>query len=74
MKNEIQEASTALGVKDKTIEEQGIKVELVESRMREASKKASMVKELEAKIEQMQTQETELVGAVEQQRKDLEAM
>ena len=74
LKNEIQEASTALGVKDKTIEEQGIKVELVESRMREASKKASMVKELEAKIEQMQTQETELVGAVEQQRKDLEAM
>lgn len=74
LKNEIHEASTALGVKDKTIEEQGIKVELVESRMREASKKASMVKELEAKIEQMQTQETELVGAVEQQRKDLEAM
>lgn len=73
LKSEIQEASTALGVKDKTIEEQAIKVELVESRMREASKKASMVKELEAKIEALQAQHTDLTDTVEKQRKDLEA-
>ena len=73
LKSEIQEASTALGVKDKTIEEQAIKVELVESRMREASKKASMVKELEAKIEQLQAQHTDLTDTAEKQRKDLEA-
>jgi len=73
LKSEIQEASTALGVKDKTIEEQAIKVELVESRMREASKKASMVKELEAKIDQLQAQHTDLTDTVEKQRKDLEA-
>lgn len=73
LRSEIQEASTALGVKDKTIEEQAIKVELIESRMREASKKASMVKELEAKIEEMQAQHTDLADTVEKQRKDLEA-
>ncbi|KAE8376461.1 dynein associated protein-domain-containing protein [Aspergillus bertholletiae] len=74
LKNEIHEASTALGVKDKTIEEQALKVELVESRMQEASKKASMVKELEAKIEGMRTRETELEGVIEKQRNDLQAL
>ncbi|KAI9935023.1 hypothetical protein AWENTII_005425 [Aspergillus wentii] len=74
LKNEIHEASTALGVKDKTIEEQAIKVELIESRMREASKKAAMVKDLEAKIEEMQAKESELSGAMENQRKELEVM
>lgn len=74
LKNEIQEASTALGVKDKTIEEQAIKVELVESRMREATKKASMAKELEVKIEEILAKEVELVGTVESQRKELQDM
>ncbi|KAL2797061.1 dynein associated protein-domain-containing protein [Aspergillus keveii] len=74
LKNEIHEASTALGVKDKTIEEQTIKVELVESRMREASKKAAAVKDLEAKIEEMTAQETNLKATVETQRRDLQAV
>ncbi|KAE8144772.1 dynein associated protein-domain-containing protein [Aspergillus avenaceus] len=74
LKNEINEASTALGVKDKTIEEQALKVELVESRMQEASKKASMVKELETKIEEMRDKETELEDLLDKQRKDLQAL
>ncbi|KAL3461603.1 dynein associated protein-domain-containing protein [Aspergillus heterothallicus] len=74
LKNELHEASTALGVKDKTIEEQSIKVELVESRMREASKKAAAVKDLESKIEAMMVHETSLKATVETQRKDLQAV
>ncbi|KAL2851993.1 dynein associated protein-domain-containing protein [Aspergillus pseudoustus] len=74
LKNEIHEASTALGVKDKTIEEQAIKVELVESRMREASKKAAAVKDLESRIEELTAQETNLKATVETQRKDLQAV
>lgn len=74
LKNEIHEASTTLSVKDKTIEEQAIKVELVESRMREATKKASMVNELEAKIEEVQSKESELAGTVDSQRKELQDM
>ncbi|GIC85467.1 putative dynactin [Aspergillus udagawae] len=74
LKNEIHEASTALGVKDKTIEEQALRVELVESRMREATKKASMVKDLESKIEEMQAKEADLEGVIETQRKDLQAL
>ncbi|PKX99152.1 putative dynactin [Aspergillus novofumigatus IBT 16806] len=74
LKNEIHEASTALGVKDKTIEEQALRVELVESRMREATKKASMVKDLESKIEEMQVKQADLEGVIETQRKDLQAL
>lgn len=72
LKNEVHEISTALGVKDNTLEEQTIKIELLESRMREASKKASMVKDLEAKIEEIQSVGDELEKTVERQRKDLQ--
>ncbi|KAL4874677.1 dynein associated protein-domain-containing protein [Aspergillus karnatakaensis] len=74
LKNEIHEASTALGSKDKTIEEQTIKVELVESRMREATKKAAAVKDLEARIEEMTTKESDLKATVESQRKELQSL
>ncbi|KAJ5584384.1 uncharacterized protein N7459_004184 [Penicillium hispanicum] len=72
LKNEVHEVSTALGVKDNTLEEQGIKIELLESRMREASKKASMVKELETKIEEVQTAGAELEKTVEHQKRELQ--
>ena len=65
LRNELTEAFTALGVKDQTLEEQSLKVELLESRMRDASKKTSVVKQLEARFEEMQNKETELLGAVE---------
>lgn len=71
LKNEVHEASTALGIKDNTVEEQGIKIELLESRMREAAKKASLVKDLESKVEEMQTLSTGLEATVVQQRNDL---
>jgi dynactin 1 len=74
LKNELSETSTALGVKDKTLEEQSMKVELLESRMREATKKASVVKEYETKIEQMQEKENQLQGIVEKVGKDLQSM
>lgn len=74
LKNEVHEVSTALGVKDNTLEEQGIKIELLESRMRETSKKASMVRDLEAKIEESQSSEAELQKTVERQQIELQAV
>ncbi|CAI7585110.1 unnamed protein product [Penicillium bialowiezense] len=73
LKNEIHEASAALGVKDNTLEEQGLKIEHLEARMREASKKAAMVKDLEAKIEEIQVVAGELEITLDQHRKDLAA-
>ncbi|KAL4898041.1 dynein associated protein-domain-containing protein [Aspergillus ambiguus] len=74
LKNELHEASTALGVKDETIEEQALKVELVESRMRDASKKAALAKDLEAQLEHLQTQRSELEALVDSQRNELRAL
>lgn len=74
LKNELSETSTALGVKDKTIEEQAMKVELLESRMREATKKASVVKEFEVKIDTMQEKEGQLQATVEKLSKDLQSV
>ncbi|EPS33691.1 hypothetical protein PDE_08653 [Penicillium oxalicum 114-2] len=71
LKNEVHEISTALGVKDNTLEEQSIKIELLESRMREASKKAAMVKDLEARIEEVQTMSAEMERTVDSQKKEL---
>ncbi|KAJ5380473.1 Dynactin [Penicillium cataractarum] len=71
LKNEVHEVSTALGVKDNTLEEQSIKIELLESRMREASKRAAMVKDLETKIEEIQAVSSELEKTVDMQKKEL---
>jgi dynactin 1 len=71
LKNEIHEASAALGLKDNTLEEQGLKIEHLEARMREASKKAAMVKDLEAKIEEIQAARTELETTIDQQKREL---
>ncbi|CAG7973001.1 unnamed protein product [Penicillium salamii] len=73
LKNEIHEASAALGVKDNTLEEQGLKIEHLEARMKEASKKAAMVKDLESKIEEIQLATSELETTLDQHRKDLTA-
>lgn len=72
LKNEVHEASTALGVKDNTVEEQGIKIELLESRMREAAKKASLVKDLEAKVEELQALSTGFEATMIQTGKELQ--
>lgn len=74
LKNEIQEISTAIGVKDKSLEEQSIKIELLESRMRDAGKKASLAREFESKFEEVSAKERELVEVVEKQSRDLQAM
>jgi dynactin 1 len=74
LKNELSEASTSLGVKDKTLEEQVMKVELLESRMRDANKKASVAKDFETKFDQMQQRETQLQESVGKLTKDLRTM
>ncbi|KAJ5899262.1 hypothetical protein N7495_004006 [Penicillium taxi] len=73
LKNEVHEVSTALGAKDNTLEEQGIKIELLESRMRDANKRALAVKELEGKVEEAQSSNAKLTETVERQQVELQA-
>ncbi|KAF3482990.1 uncharacterized protein GIQ15_02314 [Arthroderma uncinatum] len=74
LKNEVNEASNALGAKDRIFEEQSIKIELLEARMREAGKKAAAVKDLEAEIESLQSKENEFIALVERQSQTMQAI
>ncbi|EER29183.1 CAP-Gly domain containing protein [Coccidioides posadasii C735 delta SOWgp] len=72
LRSELNEASTALGLKDKVFEEQTIKIELLESRMREAGKKAALVKEMESKLEASHSKEVELLDIMDRQSGDIQ--
>lgn len=72
LRSELNEASTALGLKDKVFEEQSIKIELLESRMRESGKKAALVKEMEAKLEAAHSKEAELLDIMDKQSRDMQ--
>ncbi|KAK2740543.1 hypothetical protein FQN57_006047 [Myotisia sp. PD_48] len=74
LKFELQEASNALGAKDRIFQEQSIKIELLESRMKEAGKKAAVVQDLETKVEKLRAKEHEFVDIIEKQSRGLEAM
>lgn len=71
LRNAIHEAGTALGVKDKSIEEQTIKIELLESRMRDSTKKAETLKDVQAELEKLRAEREELVQITEKQSNDL---
>ncbi|KAI5299232.1 GTP-binding protein of the rab/ypt [Ascosphaera pollenicola] len=74
LRNAVHEAGTALGVKDKNIEEQTIKIELLESRMRDSTKKAEMLKDVQVELEKMKTEREELVQITEKQSNDLNSL
>ncbi|EEP81666.1 predicted protein [Uncinocarpus reesii 1704] len=72
LRNELNEASKVLGLKDKGFEEQTLKIELLESRMREAGKKAGLVKELESKLEAAHSKEAELLDIMDRQAREIQ--
>ncbi|KAI5308818.1 hypothetical protein KEM55_004782 [Ascosphaera atra] len=74
LRNAIHEASTALGVKDKSIEEQTIKIELLESRMRDQTKKAETLEKVQAELETAKAERQELVEITEKQSNDLKLL
>ncbi|KAI1962857.1 hypothetical protein LOZ58_002481 [Ophidiomyces ophidiicola] len=74
LKTELSKASTSLGLKDRTFEEQSIKIELLESRMREAGKKATLVKEMESKLELSHSKESELLDIMDRQSKNIQTV
>ncbi|KAI5289104.1 hypothetical protein KEM54_004416, partial [Ascosphaera aggregata] len=74
LRNAVHEAGTALGVKDRNIEEQTIKIELLESRMKDSVKKAEMLKDVQAELEKLKAERKELVQITEKQSNDLSNM
>jgi dynactin 1 len=74
LKASLQERSTALGIRDNTLEENSIKIELLESRIREANRRSTFVHDLEVKLEAAQKKEKELSAAIEAQLKESQVM
>ena len=52
LKDESHERARLIAIRDQTLEEASVKIELLESRMRDATKKNERITELEHKIEE----------------------
>ncbi|TQS37951.1 hypothetical protein Golomagni_01555 [Golovinomyces magnicellulatus] len=71
LKEENRERARALAMKDQTLEETLVKVELLESRMKDASKKQKLLTELDHRIKESQIRESKLKETIESQNKEL---
>lgn len=71
LKDDNHERARIIAMKDQTLEEASVKIELLESRMRDATKKNEKITELEKRIEEAKKRETELTESIETQNKEL---
>jgi dynactin 1 len=71
LKDDNHERARLIAMRDQTLEEQTVKIELLESRMRDAAKKNERISELEKKIEDAKKREAELAESIETQNKEL---
>ncbi|KAF4626253.1 hypothetical protein G7Y89_g11906 [Cudoniella acicularis] len=71
LKDDNHERARLIAMRDQTLEEASVKIELLESRMRDATKKNERITELEKRIEDAKRRETELTESIESQNKEL---
>ncbi|KAI9680221.1 MAG: hypothetical protein M1829_001458 [Trizodia sp. TS-e1964] len=74
LKDDIHERATQIKLRDKSLEESAVKIELMESRMRDAGKKASRITELEKAVKDISEREKQLSRAMEAQTRELQAL
>jgi len=65
------ERARLVAMRDQKLDEASVKIELLESRMRDATKKNERITELEMKIEDAQRREAELKESIESQNKEI---
>ncbi len=70
LKDDNHERARLIAMKDQTLEEASVKIELLESRMRDATRKNEKINELERKIEEAKKREVELNESIESQNKE----
>lgn len=71
LKDDNHERARLIAMRDQTLEESSVKIELLESRMRDATKKNERITELEKKIEDAKKREAELSESIETQNKEI---
>ncbi|KAI9839543.1 MAG: hypothetical protein M1819_002169 [Sarea resinae] len=74
LKDDIHERATQLRLRDQTLEESAVKIELLESRMRDATKKGNQIHELERLLDEGRSREKDLADAIETQTQELQAL
>ncbi|KAG9240873.1 dynein associated protein-domain-containing protein [Calycina marina] len=74
LKEENHERATMIAMRDQTIDESTVKIELLESRMRDATKKNERIHELERKIEEAQKQEATLKAIIDKHYAEITRM
>ncbi|KAL3426955.1 CAP-Gly domain-containing protein [Phlyctema vagabunda] len=74
LKDDNHERLRLIAMRDQTLEEASVKIELLESRMRDATRKNEHITELEKKIDDAKKKEAELSESIESQNKELATM
>ena len=74
LKDDIGDARRAIAVRDESLSTAQLKIETLESRMRDANAKASRIATLEAQIEQAKQQAAGLQDDIEKQDRELKAL
>lgn len=74
LKEENHERARMVAMRDQTLEEASVKIELLESRMRDAAKKNERITALEKELAAAKQHEQELTTAVENQNKELSTL
>ncbi|RFU28234.1 hypothetical protein B7463_g8115, partial [Scytalidium lignicola] len=74
LRDDNHERARLIAIRDKTLEEASVKIELLESRMRDAAKKNERIHELEKNIQDAKQRELELTESVETQNKELSTL
>ena len=74
LKDEMQERTTALAMRDRIVEEMTVKVEVLEKRVGESGGRREHVKELETAVQVSRAKERELLSRLNTLQKDLQAL
>ncbi|CAD6591276.1 MAG: hypothetical protein ASARMPREDX12_005058 [Alectoria sarmentosa] len=74
LKDEVAEKNTTLAMKDKTVEEMGVKVEILEKRVGESGGRREKVRELEATVEAARSHEKDLIGKLTHLQNELRTL
>lgn len=74
LKDTLHSQSQQLRARDQSLEESNVKIELLESRTRDAAEKAGRISELQAKLEEGRKRERQLAGQLEEHAREVKSL
>ncbi|KAI5846571.1 dynein associated protein-domain-containing protein [Morchella snyderi] len=74
LKDDILERATQIKLRDKTLEESAVKIELLESRMRNVTKQSERIEELEKLVSEGTIREKDLTDAIENLNEEIQSL